>query len=68
MTNTDKQLVPAAYSREVNVDSTIDYMGSFVDRSSGLTFYTKTRRSGVRITSGALPKYNSFRYLASRLA
>jgi quercetin dioxygenase-like cupin family protein len=30
MTNTDKQLVPAAYSREVNVDSTIKYMGQVI--------------------------------------
>jgi quercetin dioxygenase-like cupin family protein len=30
MTNTDKQLFPAAYSREVNVDSTIKYMGQVI--------------------------------------
>ena len=30
MTNSDKQLIPAAYSREVNVDSTIKYMGQVI--------------------------------------
>ena len=30
MTNTDKQLIPAAFSREVNVDSTIKYMGQVI--------------------------------------
>ena len=30
MTNTDKQLIPTAYSREVNVDSTFAYMGSLM--------------------------------------
>jgi quercetin dioxygenase-like cupin family protein len=30
VTNTDKQLILAAYSREVNVDSTIKYMGQVI--------------------------------------
>ena len=30
MTNTDKQWIPPAYSREVNVDSTIKYMGQVI--------------------------------------
>jgi quercetin dioxygenase-like cupin family protein len=30
MTNTNKQSMPAAYSREVNVDSTIKYMGQVI--------------------------------------
>lgn len=30
MTNTDKQLNPAAYSREVSVDSTLKYMGEVI--------------------------------------
>jgi quercetin dioxygenase-like cupin family protein len=30
MTNADKQLIAAAYSREVNVDSTIKYMGQVI--------------------------------------
>ena len=44
MTNTNKQLVPVAYSREVKVDSTIKYMGQVI------TVLTKGTETNGRLT------------------
>ena len=50
MTNTDKQLIPTAYSREVNVDSTFAYMGSL------MTFLAKGSETSGRF---ALMEYHT---------
>ena len=50
MTNTDKQLIPTAYSREVNVDSTFVYMGSL------MTFLARGSETGGRF---ALMEYHT---------
>jgi mannose-6-phosphate isomerase-like protein (cupin superfamily) len=50
MTNTEEQTIPAAYSREVNVDSTIDYMGSL------MTFLAKGSETSGRF---ALMEYHT---------
>src|SRR5580704_13905306 len=50
MTNTDTQLIPTAYSREVNVDSTFAYMGSL------MTFLAKGSETSGRF---ALMEYHT---------